>query len=710
MKTEKSSRKTSIKLKFLVFSVIFFLLILAGGGIAFFLSMQQLVHSNAAQELSRLLETKRIPLEASVNAEIAIALKMADSPLLKQYFLQPEDPDLERLALEEIAGYRRAFAGNTVFWVNDIDKRFYSDDAYSYTVNPADSADYWYNMTLQETEVFNFNINYNDNLKKTMLWINAPVFENGAPGGARRPIGMVGTGIDLTGFINSIYSGFDTNAVSLYLFNEAGEITGAQDSGLIVNKELITKYLENNGGAIVDAAKTLGETEIKTFGNRQSEAAVIRVPQLGWYMTAVLPFSLSMYFNSPMTGIFFAMLAVILLVFIISNFFISSILKPLKLTMQVLEGISSDWDLTRRLDIQNRDEIGDLAGFFNMTFEKMKDLITAIKQRMASLSNTGSELAANTVETATAINQITSNIQSLKGRVLNQSTAVTETGESMERIMANVDNLNKHIAIQADNVSQSSSAIEEMLVNIHSVVETLVKNTANIGSLAESSEIGRNDLQTVSTDIQEIARESEGLLEINAVMENIASQTNLLSMNAAIEAAHAGEAGKGFAVVADEIRKLAESSSEQSKTIGGILKKIKTSIDTITQSTQVVLERFETMEDEVKTVSEQESGIRASMEEQEARSNYILDMVMRLRKITDQVKEESTSMNEESGMVIQQSKNLGKITSEVADGMDEMATGTEQINTAVVRVNEISGENKNDIDTLAEEISRFKVE
>jgi methyl-accepting chemotaxis protein len=121
-------------------------------------------------------------------------------------------------------------------------------------------------------------------------------------------------------------------------------------------------------------------------------------------------------------------------------------------------------------------------------------------------------------------------------------------------------------------------------------------NKSNVTKLIQTSEVGRTGLQEVSSDIQEIVRESEGLLEINGVMENIASQTNLLSMNAAIEAAHAGEAGKGFAVVADEIRKLAESSTEQSKTISAILSKIKESIDKIMTSTNEVLQNFDVIE------------------------------------------------------------------------------------------------------------------
>jgi methyl-accepting chemotaxis protein len=280
----------------------------------------------------------------------------------------------------------------------------------------------------------------------------------------------------------------------------------------------------------------------------------------------------------------------------------------------------------------------------------------------------------------------------------------------MEQITVNIDKLNGHIDRQTASVSQSSSASEEMLANIPSVTQTLVKNAENVKDLTEASEVGRSGLQEVSTDIQEIARESEGLLEINAVMENIASQTNLLSMNAAIEAAHAGEAGKGFAVVADEIRKLAESSGEQSKTISTVLKKIKDSIDKITKSTDGVLNKFEAIDTEVRTVSDQEENIRNSMEEQSTGSQQILEAISKLNEITQLVKGGSMEMLEGSKEVIQESKNLELATQEITNGMNEMATGADQINVAVSQVNTISGQNKENIDVLVSEVSKFKVE
>ncbi|MHC6202524.1 methyl-accepting chemotaxis protein [Breznakiellaceae bacterium SP9] len=387
----------------------------------------------------------------------------------------------------------------------------------------------------------------------------------------------------------------------------------------------------------------------------------------------------------------------------------SSFIKPIRRAIDTLKTIATG-DLTVRIAAAGDDEMGEMMRFLNQMQENIKHLAKAIKEKAESLSAVGDDLSATMTETSAVINQITAKIQSIKGRVLNQSAAVTETNAAMEQMTVNIDKLSGHVEKQSGSVSRSSSAIEQMLANIQSVTQTLVKNGDNVHELAEAAEVGRQGLQEVSGDIQEIARESEGLLEINAVMENIASQTNLLSMNAAIEAAHAGEAGKGFAVVADEIRKLAESSSEQSKTISTVLKKIKTSIDKITTSTDSVLNKFEAIEGGVKTVSEQEEQIRSAMEEQGQGSRQILESIGQLNEVTFMVKSGSEEMLEGSRQVITEGRNLETATQEISGGMNEMASGAEQINVAVNAVNDLSGRNKENIDILVREVSRFKVE
>ena len=402
-----------------------------------------------------------------------------------------------------------------------------------------------------------------------------------------------------------------------------------------------------------------------------------------------------------------AILVTAVIIFIIAG----SVTKPIVFVANTLKDISEgEGDLTKSVNINSKDEVGDLARYFNATLGKIKDLVVTIKTQSVALFDIGNELASNMTETAAAINEITSNIQSLKQQTVNQSASVTETNATMEQITENIERLNSHINKQTESVSQSSSAVEQMLANIQSVTQTLTRNVENVKTLADASEVGRSGLQDVASDIQQIARDSEGLLEINAVMENIASQTNLLSMNAAIEAAHAGEAGKGFAVVADEIRKLAESSSEQSKTISSVLKKIKDSIDKITRSTDAVLNKFEAIDSGVRTVADQEENIRNAMEEQSQGSQQILESVSQLNEITHQVKDGAQEMLQGAKEVIGESKNLAHVTNELTNGMNEMATGADQINVAVTRVNEISGNNKENIDVLVKEVSRFKVE
>ncbi|MDR0562976.1 MAG: Cache 3/Cache 2 fusion domain-containing protein [Spirochaetaceae bacterium] len=387
------------------------------------------------------------------------------------------------------------------------------------------------------------------------------------------------------------------------------------------------------------------------------------------------------------------------------------LLKPIRVMASMLRDISEgEGDLTKRLNVSGRDEIAAMAHYFNLTLEKMRNLIEIIKEQAAALAETGDELSSNMEETSKAVHNIILSIQGIKQQSAHQSKSVEENNSTMDSIIDSITALNEYIDQQAQSVSQSSAGIEEMVANINAVAQTLIGNAANVTSLAGASEIGRSGLQTVAEDIQKIAKESAGLLEINQVMESIAGQTNLLSMNAAIEAAHAGSAGKGFAVVADEIRKLAESSGEQSKTISAVLNKIKDSIDKITQSTDTVIQKFEAIDAEVKIVSDQEGNIRSAMEEQETGSRQILEAIAQLNSITAKVKESSQEMHQRSKNVIQESGALDKATQELTKGVSEVTSQVDHINDAVTRVNSITAENKANIDTLVREVSRFKVE
>jgi len=406
--------------------------------------------------------------------------------------------------------------------------------------------------------------------------------------------------------------------------------------------------------------------------------------------------------------------AIIIVGAVIVNSFsaVFQLVRPIHSTTKVLKEISQgEGDLTKQLTITNNDEIGDMADYFNKTLDSISSLIRKIKYKVNALTNTGHELSANMKKTSDAVDQISTNFSDLKTMMSKQEESATEVDSAVKRINSSIDSLNALIADQTDSIETSSSAVEEMTANIHSVTKTLTENSKNVTQLLGASENGKIALQAVAQKIQEIARDSEGLLEINSVMENIASQTNLLSMNAAIEAAHAGEAGKGFAVVAGEIRKLAESSGKQSNTTAAMLKKITTSIVSITESSNDVLSRFGVIDDGVKTVSEHEQNILNAMEEQEVGGKQILESIDRLKAINVSVNDGSKGMLKAGNQLIQQTHDFIKLSNSAVNGMNAIVNGAmHEIKIAVDHVDDISAENSKNFDELKAESEKFKVD
>jgi len=366
-------RQTSMRRRFIVFSSVLFLLIFIPGSITFIILMNKIQYDNAGQKLAQIIEVERLKLEASINSEIAITLRMADSPLILWYFLNPQDEEMKQITLGEIAGYRKALKGD-VFWCGDIDKEFYFNGEHHYTVDIENPDNYWYKMTLYETEKYNFNINYNAEIQRTMLWINAPVFDNN-----QKPAGMVGTGINLSDFINAIYQDYSEDE-ELYFFNAAGEITGARDIDLVSEKINITSVLGQTGNKIMDNVKLLKNGEIKYFKttDRKGIAAYSSIPALDWHIAVLHPFTIEESLQTDMAVLFGVMMIVILSVFVFFNIFIVVILEPLNQVVKTINQTFADWDLKPQEGGHQKDEVGTFREFFHLT---IIDQVTGIYNR-----------------------------------------------------------------------------------------------------------------------------------------------------------------------------------------------------------------------------------------------------------------------------------------------------------------------------------------
>ena len=392
---------------------------------------------------------------------------------------------------------------------------------------------------------------------------------------------------------------------------------------------------------------------------------------------------------------------------IIPLWVLKSVMLLDELAAKLTDISSGDGDLTSRLVVRSNDEIGKVAGSFNGFVETLHTIMKTVRGSVEGLSHSSEGLSGSVSATQTALQSINSDVNRVVSQMDMQATEISDVSRTMERIGSNISALNTIIGRQTDSVNRSFQAVEQMLSSIQSVTDTLEKNTERFSHLTESSEIGFKNISDIRTKILDISAKSERMSEANAVIQSIAAQTNLLAMNAAIEAAHAGEAGKGFAVVSDEIRKLAEDSAGQSKFISAALKELVAAIDSVVQTSETAGHSFEDVRHAIENVTKEQNSIQTAMDKQRDKSIQVSEAFKTIRSLTEEVRTGAMEMNEDNKNIIKKTEALVEITAGIGKSMKNMTCNSENIQHAVETVAELQGDTVKGVRTVKAEIDRF---
>lgn len=357
--------------------------------------------------------------------------------------------------------------------------------------------------------------------------------------------------------------------------------------------------------------------------------------------------------------------------------------------------------------VLSRDEFGLLANDINTFITKDSEVIKMVCTGVDSCSESMDLLADKAEISNGAVETVLNAISHVEGEMQNQTIGIQQTQNSVDKISSLINNQNGNIQSLASSVTQASAAIEQMVANILSVSEILKKNTKTVLQLGNAANEGQKTVETAVASSRQIYQESEGLMEASEIIKHIAEQTNMLAMNAAIEAAHAGDAGKGFAVVADEIRKLAEDSSSQSLTITNRLKALGHTINIVSENTQQVEQHFTTIFDFAQSVQNQEEVIMRAMEEQTSGSDQVLEAMRAIHSITQQVSDSSSSVLQGSKEIDLEMRKLVEITDQITSSVSRMANGASDVNGALDVTNSELARNHSVLKNLANTMAQF---
>lgn len=557
-----------------------------------------------------------------------------------------------------------------LFLVNDLTKRYWNHEKkIQFTV---ESKHKWYYEIINSPKDYLLFLNIkeeDEEDEESTLFVDAFIKQDG------KNYGIVGVGININSLIENFKELSTEKGTLLFLLNEKNEI-------------LISSSLQFSLGQHIDEyfsdMSQREEEEIYYETLEEGRYALSKERIEGTEFSILIAYpeeSLTSFFNSIQSTNLITMIVTILVSSLVLYFVVSGVTSNItRVNDQLKQLAGAEADLTFSVDIHSRDEIGVLTESVNVFVSKLKHIIKQVQRAVSSTDSDLFSVASSTTESTAALNQINNNITSVTSSVSSLNQNLDDSRQNVKSVQSASRELMKQIDLEVNAIGETSAAAEEINAQADNIRKTAETQLMQAQGLSAKVLQNREDMGTVQEKILNLSQGADSMMEVIAVITGISQQTNLLSMNAAIEAAHAGEQGKGFAVVADEIRKLAESSSENSRLINESLQVSVSQIVEVSNSFDTTIHAFTEVEASTKSVVEGFGFIKDTVDEL---SLGIKDMTNSFLAIKDAIKiidNKSREITDSSEDLVEKNEKNTEAGTKVSDAMSRISSGSQEIN------------------------------